>query len=79
MPATNVPAKPGKLKPSDLLCGEPYLLTYSARVKPATDADRETLIQYINSYRANCQALYNLVRVLFADPANHLALHFAAP
>jgi hypothetical protein len=75
MSATKVPAKPGKLKPSDLHCAKPYMLMYSARVKPATDADQQILLGYISNYRATCQALYNLVRVLHADPANHLALY----
>src|SRR5882724_142619 len=64
-----------KIQPEQLGCGKPYFCSYSTVVRTATPEGARFLSQYIRRYRAACLSLYQLVRRLFQNPENHLALY----
>ena len=64
-----------KVKPCDVGCGRPYVLSYCTRLKIEKPEHAELLSQFIRRYRSACLALYKLVRRLFQNPKNHLALY----
>jgi hypothetical protein len=64
-----------KIQPEQLGCGRPYFAAYSTRVRTATPEGAAALSQFIDRYRSASSGLYKLVRRLFQNPKNHLALY----
>ena len=64
-----------RIRPAELGCGEPYFLSYSARVQTAKPEQAKLLSQWITRYQNTCLALYRLVRRAAQDSRNQLALY----